>query len=90
MQQNEVIAIVPALRKNAGSGRDNDVGICTYDLSKFAVVVVEKARQNKIDKRPEIWLKRDSLPPGRGATVSDCYRFQGFVPSSAAASRGLR
>jgi len=42
MQQNEVIAIVPALRKNAESGRDNDVGIRTYDLSKFAVVVVEK------------------------------------------------
>ena len=40
MQQNEVIAIVPALRKNAASGRDNDVAICTYDLSKFAVVAV--------------------------------------------------
>jgi len=41
----------------------DDAVIWTYPLSKFGVVVVEKARQNKIDKRPEIWLKPDSLPP---------------------------
>jgi len=51
-----------AQKNDLMEGYDDPV-ICTHLLSKFGVVVVEKARQNKIDKRPEFWLKRDSLPP---------------------------
>jgi hypothetical protein len=62
------IATTWIAQKNDLVERYDDPVICTYPLSKFGVVVVEKARQNKIDKRREIWLKRDSLPPRRSVS----------------------
>jgi len=61
MQQNEAIAIVLVLRKNAGSGRDNDIEICTYDLSKFAVVAVEKLGKIRSTNAPRSGSTKERL-----------------------------